>query len=174
MKKITITTIALLLSLSLTCAIAGDRFGHDDDSDSVSTHKYKKHHGRNHDDDRHHGEKKAKLGPCVRDCVHAFNPSLAYSADDQFLSTDQGPFWVLPSSAFNAKVCVDYCKEEISAESSCLFTVDQCCNTYFQDTDPDCAVPLPPVFEPVSDPAVGGGQPVLNCTTNAFGFTTCT
>jgi hypothetical protein len=31
---------------------------------------------------------KAKLGPCVKACVHAYNPSLADSGADEFMADD--------------------------------------------------------------------------------------
>ena len=82
---------------------------------------------------------KAKLGPCVRQCVHAYNPSLADSGADEFMADD-----------FRAKECVQLCKENLY-EGECNSWADDCCHPDFMDTDPDCQ------SEPPPDP--GGGLP---------------
>jgi hypothetical protein len=46
------------------------------------------------------GGEKAKLGPCVRQCVQAFNPSLADSGADEFMAED-----------FRGRDCVRLCNE---------------------------------------------------------------
>ncbi|MDX1776330.1 MAG: hypothetical protein R3297_07085, partial [Desulfobulbales bacterium] len=77
---------------------------------------------------------KAKLGPCVRRCIQAFNPSLADSGADEFMAAD-----------FRAKECVLQCKENIF-QGECNLTADNCCHPEHLDTDPDCQVnpPEPP------------------------------
>ena len=79
-------------------------------------------------------EKKAKLGPCVKACVHAFNPSLADSGADEFMADD-----------FRAKECVQMCKQSLY-EGECNSWADDCCNVDYLDTDPDCQ------SEPPTDP----------------------
>jgi hypothetical protein len=78
---------------------------------------------------------KAKLGPCVKACVHAYNPSLADSGADEFMADD-----------FRAKECVQMCKEN-TYEGECNSWADDCCNADFLDTDPDCQSE-PPVDPP--------------------------
>ena len=78
---------------------------------------------------------KAKLGPCVRACVHAYNPSLADSGADEFMAED-----------FRAKECVQLCKENIY-EGECKSWADDCCNADYLDTDQDCQSE-PPVDPP--------------------------
>ena len=93
---------------------------------------------------------KAKLGPCVRQCVHAYNPSLADSGADEFMADD-----------FRAKECVQLCKESLY-EGECNSWEDDCCHPDFMDTDPDCQgdPPTDPPTEPPSDPpGSGGGLP---------------
>ncbi len=81
------------------------------------------------------GGEKAKLGPCVRACVQAFNPSLADSGADEFMADD-----------FRAKECVKSCKENTYI-GECSSLADDCCNTDYLDTDPDCQSE-PPVDPP--------------------------
>ena len=78
------------------------------------------------------GGEKAKLGPCVRQCVHAFNPSLADSGADEFMADD-----------FRAKECVRLCKENLYS-GECYSTADGCCHPDYLDTDPDCQGEPPP------------------------------
>ena len=89
---------------------------------------------------------KAKLGPCVRQCVHAYNPSLADSGADEFMADD-----------FRAKECVQLCKESLY-EGECNSWEDDCCHPDFMDTDPDCRTepPTDPGGDPPPDP---GGDP---------------
>jgi len=84
------------------------------------------------------GGEKAKLGPCVRACVHAYNPSLADSGADEFMAED-----------FRAKECVQLCKENIY-EGECNSWADDCCNADYLDSDPDCQSepPVDPPDEP--------------------------
>ena len=84
---------------------------------------------------------KAKLGPCVRQCVQAFNPSLADSGADEFMADD-----------FRAKECVRLCKENLY-QGECDALTDGCCHSDYPDTDPDC------LSEPPTDPSdpPGGG-----------------
>jgi hypothetical protein len=82
---------------------------------------------------------KAKLGPCVRACVQAYNPSLADSGADEFMVED-----------FRAKECVQLCKEN-TYEGECNSWADDCCNADYLDTDPDCQSE-PPVDPPVDPP----------------------
>ena len=126
MKKLTIITIILLLTLCASFALAKP--------------------------------KKANLGPCVRDCVRAFNPSLADSDAEQFLLTD-----------FNAEICVAYCKEEITSEEPCLYTEDDCCNTDFEKIDPDCNGPSLPGSGAECDPAEGCKEGFRCVSCNPFG-----
>jgi hypothetical protein len=86
---------------------------------------------------------KAKLGPCVRACVQAYNPSLADSGADEFMAED-----------FRAKECVQMCKEN-TYSGECNSGADACCNADFLDIDPDCQ------SEPPSDPPgpPGNGLP---------------
>lgn len=102
------------------------------------------------------GGEKAKLGPCVRACVHAYNPSLADSEADEFMAED-----------FQAKECVQLCKENIY-EGECNSWADDCCNVDYLDSDPDCQSkppvdppdepepPNPPVDELPPDPGEAG------------------
>jgi len=70
------------------------------------------------------GAEKAKLGPCVRQCVQAYNPSLADSSADEFMADD-----------FKAKDCVRICKENLyHGESDSV--ADGCCQPDYLDTDP--------------------------------------
>jgi len=87
------------------------------------------------------GGDKAKLGPCVRACVQAYNPSLADSGADEFMAED-----------FRAKECVQICKEN-TYEGECNSLADNCCNADYLDTDPDCQ------SEPPPDPDPGGNLP---------------
>jgi hypothetical protein len=93
---------------------------------------------------------KAKLGPCVRQCVHAYNPSLADSGADEFMAED-----------FRAKECVRLCKEDLY-EGDCFSWADECCHPDFMDSDPDCETEPPgdPGGDPPTDPpGPGGGLP---------------
>jgi len=93
------------------------------------------------------GGEKAKLGPCVRACVQAYNPSLADSGADEFMVED-----------FRAKECVQLCKEN-TYEGECNSWADDCCNADYLDTDPDCQSE-PPVDPPVDPPnPPGSGLP---------------
>jgi hypothetical protein len=85
---------------------------------------------------------KAKLGPCVRQCVHAYNPSLADSGADEFMADD-----------FRAKECVQLCKESLY-EGECNSWGDDCCHPDFMDTDPDCQTD-----PPTDPPDTGDGLP---------------
>ena len=80
------------------------------------------------------GGEKAKLGPCVRACVQAYNPSLADSGADEFMAED-----------FRAKECVQSCKEN-TYTGECNSGADDCCNANYLETDPDCQ------SEPPTDP----------------------
>ena len=89
------------------------------------------------------GAEKAKLGPCVRQCVQAFNPSLADSGADEFMAQD-----------FRARECVQLCKENLY-QGECDPLADGCCHPDYHKTDPDCwsePVPEPP------DPPGGGNE----------------
>ena len=79
---------------------------------------------------------KAKLGPCVRACVQAYNPSLADSGADEFMAED-----------FRAKECVQLCKED-TYQGECNSWADDCCNAAYLDTDPDCQGEPPPDPDP--------------------------
>ena len=87
------------------------------------------------------GGNKAKLGPCVRACVQAYNPSLGNSGADEFMADD-----------FRAKECVQLCKEN-TYEGECNSWADNCCNDDYLDTDPDCQ------SEPPPEPDPGGNLP---------------
>jgi len=89
------------------------------------------------------GGDKAKLGPCVRACVQAYNPSLADSGADEFMAED-----------FRARECVQLCKEN-TYEGECNSWADDCCNVDYLDVDPDCQSEPPP--EPPNPP--GNGLP---------------
>jgi len=89
------------------------------------------------------GAEKAKLGPCVRQCVQAFNPSLADSGADEFMAQD-----------FRAKECVQLCKENLY-QGECAPLADGCCHPDYIGTDPDCWGEPPP--EP-PDPPGGGNE----------------
>jgi hypothetical protein len=78
------------------------------------------------------GAEKAKLGPCVRQCVQAYNPSLADSGADEFMADD-----------FKAKDCVRICKENLY-HGECDSVADGCCQPDYLDTDPDCSSEPPP------------------------------
>ena len=86
------------------------------------------------------GAEKAKLGPCVRQCVQAYNPSLADSGADEFMADD-----------FRAKDCVRMCKENLY-QGACDSGADGCCHPDYLDTDPDC------LSEPPPEPPPGGGD----------------
>ncbi len=78
------------------------------------------------------GGDKAKLGPCVRQCVHAYNPSLADSGADEFMADD-----------FRAKECVQLCKENLY-QGECSSSADGCCHPDYLTIDPDCQSEPPP------------------------------
>ncbi len=80
------------------------------------------------------GGDKAKLGPCVRQCVQAYNPSLADSGADEFMAED-----------FRARECVRQCKESLY-QGECTSAADGCCQPDYLDIDPDCS------NDPPSDP----------------------
>jgi len=82
------------------------------------------------------GGEKAKLGPCVRTCVQAYNPSLADSGADEFMAED-----------FRARECVQLCKED-TYEGECNSWADDCCNADYFDSDPDCQGEPPPEPDP--------------------------
>jgi hypothetical protein len=69
---------------------------------------------------------KAKLGPCVRQCVQAFNPSRADSGADEFMADD-----------FRARECVLLCKENLY-QGECSSAADDCCHPEYLASDPDC------------------------------------
>ena len=89
------------------------------------------------------GGEKAKLGPCVRQCVQAFNPSLADSGADEFMAED-----------FRGRDCVRLCNENLY-QGECYPSADACCNPDYLDTDPDCQGEPPP--DPPDPP--GNGLP---------------
>jgi hypothetical protein len=89
------------------------------------------------------GGEKAKLGPCVRQCVQVFNPSLADSAAQEFMAED-----------FRARECVQLCKENLY-QGECNSSADNCCNPDYLDSDPDCQGEPPP--DPPDPP--GNGLP---------------
>jgi hypothetical protein len=90
---------------------------------------------------------KAKLGPCVRQCVHAFNPSLADSGAVEFMAED-----------LRARDCVKICKGTLY-EGECDSGADGCCHPDFLAEDPDClSEPLPPDPGPGNDPSPGTDQ----------------
>jgi hypothetical protein len=78
------------------------------------------------------GSEKAKLGPCVRQCVQAFNPSLADSGAQEFMAED-----------FRSRDCVRLCKENLY-QGECNPAADNCCNLDYLDSDPDCQGEPPP------------------------------
>lgn len=78
------------------------------------------------------GGEKAKLGPCVRQCVQAFNPALADSGADEFMAED-----------LRARECVQICKETLY-QGECLAAADNCCNPDYLAADPDCQEDPPP------------------------------
>jgi hypothetical protein len=78
---------------------------------------------------------KAKLGPSVRQCIQAFNPSLADSSAAEFMAED---FW--------ARECVQTCKGVIY-EGECNSWSDSCCLTDSLEVDPDCQS-SPPTPDP--------------------------
>lgn len=84
-------------------------------------------------------KEKAKLGPCVRSCVQAFNPSLADSGADEFTTED-----------LRARECVQLFKEDIYS-GECNSWADDCCNAGFINTDPDCQTEPPPDPDPPGD-----------------------
>ncbi|MFC1844141.1 hypothetical protein ACFLZ5_05065 [Thermodesulfobacteriota bacterium] len=92
------------------------------------------------------GGEKAKLGPCVRACVQAYNPSLADSGADEFMAED-----------FRARECVQLCKEN-TYSGECSSLADDCCNADFIDTDPDCQSE-PPTDPPDPPDPPGNGLP---------------
>lgn len=76
---------------------------------------------------------KAKLGPCVKQCVQRFNPGLADSGAEEFLITD-----------FNMQECVDACNANPEPPpGECYIWEDDCCIPDYADLDPDCGE-LPP------------------------------
>ena len=83
---------------------------------------------------------KAKLGPCVRQCVQAFNPALADSGAAAFIAED---FW--------ARECVQTCKGAIY-EGNCNSWADMCCLADSLEVDPDCqSEPPTPDPDPGTD-----------------------
>ena len=89
---------------------------------------------------------KAKLGPCVRQCVHTFNPSLADSEAVEFMAED-----------FRARDCVQICKESIY-EGECNAWADGCCHADYLEEDPDCrSGPPDPEPDPGTNPPPGSG-----------------
>jgi hypothetical protein len=90
------------------------------------------------------GGEKAKLGPCVRQCVQAFNPALADSGADEFMAGD-----------FRAKECVQVCKENLY-QGECNSSADGCCHPDYLDIDPDCLGGPPP--DPPGPPAPPGND----------------
>lgn len=78
------------------------------------------------------GAEKAKLGPCVRQCVQAYNPALADSGADEFMADD-----------FRARECVLLCKENLY-QGECDVSADSCCHPDYLETDPDCQNEPPP------------------------------
>lgn len=84
------------------------------------------------------GGEKAKLGPCVRQCVHAFNPSLADSGADEFMVGDS-----------RTKECVRLCKENLY-QGECTSSADECCHPDYLTIDPDCQGEPPPDDPPHS------------------------
>jgi len=91
------------------------------------------------------GGEKAKLGPCVRHCVQAFNPALADSGADEFMAEE-----------FRAKECVQLCKENLY-QGECDSAADGCCNPDYLILDPDCQGEPPP--EPPDPPGNDGLPP---------------
>jgi hypothetical protein len=85
---------------------------------------------------------KAKLGPCVRQCVQAFNPSLADSGADEFMAEN-----------FRARECVQMCKG-IIYEGDCNSWTDGCCHPEYLEVDPDCQN-----GPPTPDPGPGNNPP---------------
>jgi uncharacterized delta-60 repeat protein len=69
---------------------------------------------------------KAKLGPCVKQCVQRFNPGLADSGAEEFLITD-----------FSMQECVDACNVSI-IYGECYIWEDDCCVLDYVNLDPDC------------------------------------
>ena len=90
------------------------------------------------------GSEKAKLGPCVRQCVQAFNPALADSGADEFMVED-----------FQAKECVQQCKESLY-QGECNSWADGCCHPDYLDIDPDCQGEPP---DPPDPPGTGDLPP---------------
>ena len=90
------------------------------------------------------GGEKAKLGPCVRRCVQAYNPSLADSGADEFMAEH-----------FRARECVRLCKENLY-QGECGPAADGCCHPDYLDADPDCQNGSPP--DP-PEPPPGDGLP---------------
>lgn len=87
---------------------------------------------------------KAKLGPCVRQCVHAYNPSLADSGAIEFMAEDN-----------RARECVLMCRE-IIYEGECNSWADGCCHPDYLEADPDCLSESPPPKpNPGNDPPPG-------------------
>lgn len=93
------------------------------------------------------GNEKARLGPCVRQCVQTFNPSLAGSGAEEFMAED-----------FRARDCVESCKEELY-EGECNPSADGCCQPDFLTTDPDCTSEPPPDPPDPPDPPANDGLP---------------
>jgi hypothetical protein len=75
---------------------------------------------------------KARLGPCVRQCIQGFNPLLADSGAEEFMAEGS-----------RARECVRSCKETLY-QGECDATADGCCNPDYLATDPDCQDPEPP------------------------------
>jgi hypothetical protein len=75
---------------------------------------------------------KARLGPCVRQCIHGFNPVLAESGAEEFMAEDS-----------QARECVRSCKETLY-QGDCDTAADGCCHPDYLATDPDCHDPEPP------------------------------
>jgi hypothetical protein len=70
---------------------------------------------------------KAPLGQCVRECVRAFNPTLADTGANEFLVTN-----------IDQQDCVEICKESYTY-GDCYAWEDSCCNLEYSGDDPDCA-----------------------------------
>ena len=85
-------------------------------------------------------QEKAKLGPCVRECVHTFNPSLAASDADEFLITDFNGFMCVEMCKVEKRLERGYVEKELGSCESDLFldTSDGCCNLYDFENDADC------------------------------------
>ena len=75
---------------------------------------------------------KARLGPCVRQCIQGFNPALADSGAEEFMAEDS-----------RSRECVRSCKETLY-QGNCDGTADGCCHPDYIATDPDCQDPESP------------------------------